>query len=52
MSKWMINLLAIFIPVLKEIKEMTYLYENTVLLNDDKLRKLFLNLKKLRWRRR
>ncbi|NBB30502.1 NAD(P)H-binding protein [Cellulophaga sp. BC115SP] len=41
MSKWMINLLAIFIPVLKEIKEMTYLYENTVVLNDDKLRRLF-----------
>lgn len=39
--KWMVAILAWFMPVLKEIQEMYYLYENTVVLNDDKLRNLF-----------
>lgn len=36
-----IRLLALFVPVIREVKEMLYLYENTVLLDDTKVRNLF-----------
>ena len=37
----MVSALGLFLPVLREVKEMLYLYENTVLLNDDKVRAAF-----------
>jgi nucleoside-diphosphate-sugar epimerase len=40
MPKWLIIALALFIPVLKELKENFYLFENNVMLNDEKVRKL------------
>lgn len=40
-SRFMIRLLGLFMPVLREVKEMLYLYENTILLNDDKARAAF-----------
>ncbi len=39
--KWLFSVLGIFNPVMKEVKEMTYLFENTVILDDSKVRKLF-----------
>ena len=36
-----IRLLSLLVPVVREVKEMLYLYENTVLLNDTKVRSLF-----------
>lgn len=38
--KWMLNIVAIFNPVVKEMKENYYLFENNVELNDEKVRKL------------
>ena len=40
-SRFVINLLGLFVPVLREVKEMLYLYENTILLDDAKVRALF-----------
>lgn len=40
-SRFMISLLGLFMPVLREVKEMLYLYENTILLDDQKVRTLF-----------
>lgn len=40
-SRLMINILSLFMPILREVKEMSYLYENTVLLDDSKVRNLF-----------
>ena len=40
-SRLMIRFLGLFVPVIREVKEMLYLYENTVLLNDTKVRTLF-----------
>ncbi|QJW88598.1 NAD(P)H-binding protein [Spirosoma taeanense] len=40
-SRFAINGLALFLPVLREVKEMLYLYENTVLLDDQKIRAAF-----------
>ena len=37
-SRFIISVLGLFMPVLREVKEMLYLYENTILLNDDKVR--------------
>ncbi len=37
--KWMIGILALFNPVVKEIKENFYMFENNVRLNDEKLKK-------------
>jgi nucleoside-diphosphate-sugar epimerase len=40
-SKWIFSVLGLFIPMMKEIKEMLYLFEGTVILDDTKVRKLF-----------
>ena len=40
-SRFIIRLLGVFMPVLREVKEMIYLYENTVLLDDHKARAAF-----------
>ncbi|MFD2248303.1 NAD-dependent epimerase/dehydratase family protein [Pontibacter ruber] len=39
-SKTFISIMGLFIPVLRELKEMLYLFENTILLNDDKLHRV------------
>ena len=36
-SRFLISLLGLFMPVLREVKEMLYLYENTILLDDKKV---------------
>ncbi len=38
-NKGLFKLMGIFMPAMKEIHEMAYLWGNTILLNDDKLRK-------------
>lgn len=43
--KWLFGILGIFMPVMKEVKEMLYLFENSVILDDDKVRKLFPDFK-------
>ena len=43
--KWLFSVLGIFNPVMKEVKEMLYLFERTVILDDAKVRKLFPNFK-------
>lgn len=40
-SRFIISVLGLFMPVLREVKEMLYLYENTILLNDSKVRAAF-----------
>ena len=40
-SKLFVKVMGWFIPVLREVKEMGYLYENTVLLDDSRIRLLF-----------
>ncbi|GAB4037451.1 NAD(P)H-binding protein [Spirosoma gilvum] len=40
-SRLIIRLLGLFMPVLREVKEMLYLYENTIILDDSKVRALF-----------
>lgn len=40
-SRFLINVLGLFVPVLREVKEMLYLYENTILLDDRKVLALF-----------
>ena len=40
-SRFLINVLGLFMPVLREVKEMLYLYENTILLDDRKVLALF-----------
>lgn len=40
-SRFIVNLLGLFMPVLREVKEMLYLYENTILLDDAKVLALF-----------
>lgn len=40
-SRFMLSLLALIMPVMREVKEMLYLYENTILLDDTKVRNLF-----------
>jgi hypothetical protein len=44
-NRFVISLLALFMPVMREVKEMLYLFENAVLLDDSKVRKLFPNFK-------
>ena len=39
--KWLFSVLGMFNPVMKEVKEMIYLFEGTVILDDKKVRKLF-----------
>ncbi len=46
MPPWMQSLAGLFMPVLRELKEMQYLLETPVLLDDGKLRALLPNLKK------
>ena len=43
--KWLFSVLGIFMPVMKEVKEMLYLFEGTVILDDSKVRKLFPDFK-------
>ena len=43
--KWLFSILGIFNPVMKEVKEMLYLFEGTVILDDSKVRKLFPDFK-------
>lgn len=40
-NRLMIRFLGLFMPVIREVQEMLYLYENTVLLDDRKVRSLF-----------
>jgi nucleoside-diphosphate-sugar epimerase len=40
-SKWIFSILGLFVPMLKEVKEMLYLFEGTVILNDTKVRNIF-----------
>lgn len=40
-SKFVIRVLGLFMPMLREVKEMLYLYENTILLDDSNVRALF-----------
>lgn len=42
--KWMLNILSLFVPIVKELKEMFYLYENNVYLDDSKLREMYPDL--------
>jgi nucleoside-diphosphate-sugar epimerase len=39
--KWLFSVMGLFMPVMKEVKEMLYLYENSVILDDNKVRKMF-----------
>ena len=39
--KWLFSILGIFNPVMKEVKEMLYLFEGTIILDDSKVRNLF-----------
>jgi hypothetical protein len=43
-SKLLFKVLGLFMPVMKEIGEMGYLWENSILLNDDKLHQLMPDL--------
>lgn len=40
-SRFLIRALGVFMPMLRELKEMLYLYENTILLDDKKVLALF-----------
>lgn len=40
-SRFFISALGFFMPILREVKEMLYLYENTILLDDAKVLSLF-----------
>ena len=46
MAPWMQNIAGLFMPVLRELKEMRYLLEQPVLLDDTKLMALLPNIKK------
>ena len=43
--KWLFSVLGIFISMMGEVKEMLYLFENSVILDDSKVRKLFPDFK-------
>ncbi|MFD3003629.1 NAD-dependent epimerase/dehydratase family protein [Pontibacter toksunensis] len=43
---WLFKLMGLFSPVMREISEMGYLWQNTILLNDDKLRQTLPNLQR------
>lgn len=45
LPKFMMNIMALFMPVMKELKENYYLFEYPVILNDDKIRKVFPDFK-------
>jgi nucleoside-diphosphate-sugar epimerase len=40
-SRFIISTLGLFMPIMREVKEMLYLYENTILLDDSKVRAAF-----------
>ncbi|GAB2581903.1 NAD-dependent epimerase/dehydratase family protein [Spirosoma areae] len=40
-SRFAVRVLALFVPVIREVKEMLYLYKNTILLDDAKVLALF-----------
>lgn len=44
-GKLLFGVLGLFVPLMREVKEMLYLYENTILLDDSKLRKLLPDFK-------
>jgi nucleoside-diphosphate-sugar epimerase len=46
MPVWMQSLVGLFMPVLRELKEMQYLLETPVLLDDSKLLKLLTGIRK------
>lgn len=41
LPKWIMNMMSLFMPVIKELKENYYMFENNVELNDKKLRSDF-----------
>lgn len=41
LPKFVMNIMALFMPVMKELKENYYLFENSVNLNDEKIRNAF-----------
>ena len=43
--KWLFSVLGIFMPMMEEVKEMLYLFENSVILDDNKVRKIFPDFK-------
>jgi nucleoside-diphosphate-sugar epimerase len=43
--EWLFSVLGIFMPMMKEVKEMLYLFDNSVILDDSKVRKLFPDFK-------
>jgi len=45
LPKFVMNIMALFMPVMKEMKENYYLFENSVNLNDDKIRAAFREFK-------
>lgn len=45
LPKFVMNIMALFMPVMKELKENYYLFENSVNLNDEKIRKEFPDFK-------
>ena len=45
LPKIVMNIMALFMPVMKELKENYYLFENSVNLNDEKIRKEFPDFK-------
>lgn len=42
--KWMMSILSLFVPVVKQLKEMFYLYENNIYLDDSKLKSMYPDL--------
>lgn len=43
--KWLFSILGMFMPIMKEVKEMLYLFENSMILDDRKVRALFPDFK-------
>jgi len=41
MKRWVVTVMAWFMPVMREVKEMLYLFENPVCLNDEKVKRTF-----------
>ncbi len=41
MKRWVVTVMAWFMPVMREVKEMLYLFENPVCLNDEKVKRMF-----------
>ena len=45
MPKWLLNIVGIFLPVVRELKENFYQFEDCVSLNDDKIKSMYPELK-------